>query len=126
MGSKSESGLTAEQERAALMLATGAGVQAVSDAVDVHRSTLWAWRQTAAFEAYYNQLLSDIRRDVRCGLVGLYREALETVRRCLESDDPKVALDAAFRVIERAESLSTGKTDAGKIQRLNDLEDLFL
>ena len=121
MGSKSESGLTAQQERAAFMLATGAGAQAVADELEVHRSTLWAWRQKPVFQAYYNQLLSDIRRDVKCGLVGLYKEALDTVRDCLNSDDEEIALKTAWRIIERAEKLSTGKTDAGEIQRLRDL-----
>ena len=126
MGSKSGSGLTAEQERAAFLLATGAGVQAVSDELEVHRSTLWKWRQSAAFRAYYNQLLSDIRENVKCGLVGLYKEALDTVRDCLNSEDEEIALRTAWRIIERAENLSVGKTDAGKIQRLNDLEEMFL
>ena len=121
MGSKTETGLTAQQERAAFMLATGAGAQAVADELEVHRSTLWKWRQSAAFRAYYNQLLSDIRENVKCGLVGLYKEALDTVRDCLNSDDEELALKTAWRIIERAESLKSGKTDPEAIQRMRDI-----
>ena len=103
------------------MLATGAGVQAVADELEVHRSTLWKWRQSAAFRAYYNQLLSDIRENVKCGLVGLYKEALDTVRDCLNSDDEELALKTAWRIIERAENLKSGKTDPEAIQRMRDL-----
>jgi len=112
-----ETGLNPQQEQAAYMLATGAGVQEVADELDVHRSTLWEWRQQATFEAFYNRLLSEIRADVKEGLVGLYEDAIDTVRQCLNSDDERIALKAASRVIERVEALEPGRTDPHAILR---------
>ena len=104
------------------MLATGAGVQAVADAVDVHRSTLWKWRQSPAFKAYYNRLLSDIRENVKYGLIGLYEKAIDTVRDSLDSEDEELALKTAWQIIKRAENLSSGETDPDAIRRLDALQ----
>ena len=130
--SDKETGLDPQQERAAYMLATGAGVQKVADELDVHRSTLWEWRQQATFEAFYNRLLSEIRADVKEGLIGLYQEAIDTVRQCLNSDDERIALKAASRVIERVEALEPGRTDPHAILRnrhtstlTEDMEELM-
>jgi transposase-like protein len=117
MSDTGESALDPQQERAAYMLATGAGVQEVADELDVHRSTLWDWRQQATFQAFYNRLLSEIRADVKEGLVGLYEEAVDTVRECLNSEDERVALKAASQVIERVEALEPGSTDPHAILR---------
>lgn len=99
------------------MLATGAGVREVADELGVYRSTLWEWRQQATFQAFYNRLLSEIRADVKEGLVGLYKEAIDRVRQCLSSDDERVALKAASRVIERVEALEPGRTNPHAILR---------
>jgi len=125
-------GLDPEQEQGAYMLATGAGVQEVADELEIHRSTLWEWRQEAAFQAFYNRLLSEIRADVKEGLVGLYEDAIDTVRQCLNSDDERVALKAASQVIERVEALEPGRTDPHAILRerhtstlTEDMEELM-
>ena len=103
------------------MLATGATVQAVADDLDVHRSTLWRWRQTAAFEAYYNRLLSDIREEVERGLIGLHRKAIDAVEDSLDSEDEEIALKTAWRIIKRVESLKPGEADPEAIGRMNEL-----
>lgn len=110
-------GLTPQQEKAAALLASGKGVNDVAQELNIHRSTVWAWRKLPTFEAYTNSLLHDLQYNARFGLLSLYGEAIETFRRVLSSDNGVAALKAATYIVERVKGIEVGRTDAREIVR---------
>ncbi len=110
-------GLTAQQETAAAMLASGSGVNEVADTLHIHRSTVWAWKNLPTFIAYTNSLVQEIKDHTRAGVLSLYSDAIETFRRVLQSDNGVAALKAATYIIERVKGLEVGTTDAREIVR---------
>lgn len=45
-------GVTPQQEQAASLLASGMAIREVADQLEIHRPTLWHWRQLETFQAF--------------------------------------------------------------------------
>ena len=49
--------LEPQQQQAIALLTAGQGVDEISDALKIHRTTLWRWRKQPEFIASWNQMV---------------------------------------------------------------------
>lgn len=110
-------GLTPQQEQAATLIASGMAIQDVAGQLDIHRSTLWHWRQLETFEAYLNALRSEAAQNTLGRLISLQSNALDTMSRIMESGNDATALKAACYVLEQVSEVRIGETDPRAILR---------
>lgn len=96
--------MSAKQEQAVLLLASGEAVQEVASAVGVSRATVWKWKRDGHFLAELHRLRNEFRESAIAAVLSLHREASEVLRKCLQSDDDATALRAARFVLERVEA----------------------
>ena len=104
-------GLTTQQEQAALLLASGESVTDVAEKVSVNRATIYLWQQKISFQCFYNQQCKMIQDNIRNGLCGLYAEALNAVQGCLQSPNEATRLKAAMYVIGKVEMIDASRQD---------------
>jgi transposase-like protein len=112
-----ETNLQPKHEQFVALLIAGKSYKDIANELEVNRATLTVWRQLETVEARYNQLVTEVKNDLESGLIGLYSEAVETVKKCLTSENDHTRLKAALWLIEKAENLKPGLTDPKEIIR---------
>lgn len=95
-----DSGLTVTQERVAMGLAMGKPVAEISREVEVPTSTIYMWRQQAAFSTYYKRLQREVVREIRGQLAELRDTALETLKEMLDGAGEQTRLKAACYILD--------------------------
>ena len=110
-----ETGLTPIQEQAAILLASGESITSVSEKLNLNRSTIYQWQQKVTFRCFFNFQKQEIKNNLLNGLFGLYKEALESVKMCLTSDNEATRLKTAMWIIGKIEDSDVGGTDAKEI-----------
>ncbi len=118
-----ETGLTPLQEQAVVLLLSGNNVTAVSKTLKIDRSTIYHWQQKENFQAFYNNLQQQIKFETETGLMGMFDEAIQTIRSCLTSDNESVRLKAALWLIEEIKSKKIGETDPRVLIKGKCMED---
>jgi|GEM_PF-5218200 len=108
-------GLTPMQERAVALLVSGKGMQETATELGVDWGTLYNWQRSIPFQAEYNRLRGELKGVVLGGLFDLHKQALETLRRCLESENEALAFKTASRIIDPVASVRVGETDVRKL-----------
>lgn len=123
-------GLTPQQEQAALLLASGESVTDVASKVNVNRATIYLWLQKVGFKCFYNQQCQIIQDNIRNGLFGLYGDALQALKDTLNSDNEPAKLKAAMYILGKIELIDTSQQDpVEEIKKLcttsafNDIDD---
>lgn len=107
-------GLSPTQEQVAILLASGESVTDVANKMNVNRTTIYLWQQKINFQCFYNQQCKIIQDNIRNGLCGLYKDALEAVKDCLKSPNEALRLKTAMYVISKVEILDTSKQNPVK------------
>lgn len=110
-------GLTPQQEQGAALLASGMAIKEVAERLNVHRSTLWHWRQLETFQAYLNALRKEASQDTVGRLIALQGDALETVSRIMEEGNDASALKAACYVLDQTSEMEIGPIDPRTVIR---------
>lgn len=110
-------GLTPQQEKAVVLLATGHNMTSTAKQLNIERSTLYQWGAKDGFKAYFNTLISEIQENTKNSLFGLLDEALETLKNSLKSKNESVKLKAALCIIDRVKDVEVGQTDPIKMIR---------
>lgn len=95
-----DSGLTITQERVAVMLAIGKPVTEISRECNVPSSTIYDWRQQAAFATHYKRLQREVVREIRGQVAELKDIALRTIREMIEGGGEQSRLKAACYVLD--------------------------
>ena len=95
-----DSGLTITQERVAVMLAIGKPVAEISRECGVPSSTIYDWRQQAAFATHYKRLQREAVREIRGQVSELKNLALKTLREMIEGGGEQSRLKAACYVLD--------------------------
>lgn len=124
----SVTGLTATQEKACSMLASGEPVEAVAKEINVPEQTLYLWQKQKTFKCYYNKRRSIIRDVAAQSLFALANEAVRAVRDSLNSTNESVKLKAATYILEKLQDVEVGTTDiieAVKAEATYTETDLF-
>jgi AcrR family transcriptional regulator len=85
--------LPPQQTRALAALLEGATITAVADSAGVDRTTVHRWpRDDPDFQAAYNAVKRDLRREVQAGIERAVHRAIETVCAAIEEGDVRAAL----------------------------------
>lgn len=104
-------GLTPQQEQAAIMMASGESITAVARQLNLNRSTLYEWQENTAFQCYYNQQCQDHKEAVKNALFGLHQRAVDTLTNLLVNGNENTRLKAAMWLLERVASTEIGSTN---------------
>lgn len=104
-------GLTPQQEQAAILLASGGSVTEVAEKVNVNRATIYLWQQKINFQCFFNQQCQLIQDNIRNGVCGLYEEALSAVKDCLRSPNEAIKLKTAMYIIGKIELIDASRQD---------------
>lgn len=108
---RTESGLTPLQEQAAILLASGETITAISEKLDINRSTIYEWQGILTFRCFYNKQCEIIRERIKAGLFGLQDEAFNAIKDILKGDNQAMKLKAATWILDKASEASIGATD---------------
>lgn len=103
-------GLTPQQEQAAIMLASGKNISAVARQLKLNRSTLYEWQENTAFQCFYNQQCQDHKEAVKNALFGLYNTAIDTLTNLLTNGNENTRLKASMWLLERVAGVAIGET----------------
>lgn len=110
-------GLTPQQEQAAIMLASGENLTAVARQLNLNRSTLYEWQDNTAFKCFYNQQCQDHKEAVKNALFGLHSTAVDTLTDLLTNGNEATRLKAAMWLLERVANTEIGKTNIRAVLR---------
>ena len=113
--------LTANQNKALALLATGQSVEEISNFLGIHRSTLWRWRQEPQFIAEWNKLIYETKEVQERALLEMQAKAIGALGDCLNSRNEMVKLRASLTILDRVQGLRVGAIDANQI--LQNQED---
>ena len=117
--------LTANQNKALALLATGQSVEEISNSLGIHRSTLWRWRQDPQFIAEWNKLIYETKEVQERALLEMQAKAIGALGDCLNSRNEMVKLRASLTILDRVQGLRVGATEAQQIlQNQQDIEIL--
>ena len=104
-------GLTPQQEKACIMLASGESYTAVAEQLDINRGTLYKWQSLPTFECYYNLQCKDYQDGVKNGLLGLHRRAIETITELMINGNESTRLRASIWVLDKVANINIGSVD---------------
>ena len=117
--------LTANQNKALALLATGQSVEEISNSLGRHRSTLWRWRQEPQFIAEWNKLIYETKEVQERALLEMQAKAIGALGDCLNSRNEMVKLRASLTILDRIQGLRVGATEVTQIL-LNQREAIML
>ena len=110
-GRSPSTGLTAQQEKCAVMLAAGMKVTDVAEAAGISRNTIYRWLTNIPFTCFLNLTRKEIKNQVEGSIIDLQGKALDSLKASLDSQNESVKLRAATWIVERISQLEVGETD---------------
>ena len=123
--------LEPQQQQALTLLAGGLGVDEVSNALDIHRTTLWRWRKHPEFIASWNQMVQKGKETQIQALLELQNQAFDVLKDCLSSQNEMLRFKAAMKIVEKVADMPDGLIYAEDIlhkqsqdEKLRKLTDL--
>lgn len=118
-------GLTPQQEKAAILLASGNSVVSVAEELNVSRGTLYEWKKLLTFQCYMNEQKQGYVDSLRGGIMNLAEEAIGAIRESLNSDNEQVRLKAAMWVADKVKDYQVGQTDAREAVKQECTTEMF-
>lgn len=110
-----ESGLTAMQEKCAILLASGIRITDAAQQVGTSRASIYRWMESATFTCFYNQMKKEVQQYVGGSLLDLHQKALDGIKASLESTREEIRLKASMWVVEKVNQMPIGETDVRKV-----------
>lgn len=110
-------GLTPQQEQAAIMLASGENLTGVARQLNLNRSTLYEWQENTAFQCFYNQQCQEHQQAVKNALFGLHSTAIDTLTDLLNNGNENTRLKASMWLLERVANTEVGETNIRAVLR---------
>ena len=117
--------LEPQQQQALVLLAGGQGVDEISDALKIHRTTLWRWRKQPEFIASWNQMILQGKEKQVQTLLELQQQALSVLKDCLSSQNELLRFKAAITIVEKVGSITEGPVYADDIQHKQQQDEKF-
>ena len=97
-----------QQQQALTLLASGKGVDEISETLDIHRTTLWRWRKNPEFIARFNQLIQQGKEKQIQSFINLQQRAFEVFEEALSSENELLRFKAATVIIDKVKELPEG------------------
>jgi transposase len=116
MKTKSKLGLTARQQRAAVLLAEGQTTGSIAEQLGIRRATLANWKNRPDFEAFVNQLKGEAKAAAQAKMVSLGERAASTFEELLQSDNDRIHLAAASEILRQLSGVHIGPSTAEEIK----------
>jgi len=99
-----KTGLSPIQEKAIFSLLSGSKISDVAGQLSIDRSTIYLWQEKENFKAYYNYLKEKIKFETESTLMGLHKDAVQSISESLSSDSDSIRLKAAIWILEEIKS----------------------
>jgi len=112
--------LTANQNKALALLATGQSIEEISNSLGIHRSTLWRWRQDPQFIAEWNKLIYETKEVQERALLEMQAKAIGALGDCLNSRNEMVKLRASLTILEKVQGLKVGATNPKQVLQIKE------
>ena len=110
-----DTGLTALQEKCAILLASGRRITDAAKEVGTSRASIYRWLEQAAFLCFYNQMKKEVQQYVEGALLDLHQQALDGIKASLESTREEVRLKASIWVVEKVSQIPIGETNLRQV-----------
>ncbi len=104
-------GLTAIQEKGAILLASGIRITEVAKELGLSRGTLYRWQSQIAFQCFYNLMKQDVKNYLEGSVLELHKQALDGIRAGLSSQNESIKLKASMWVVDKISRMEIGQTD---------------
>jgi hypothetical protein len=117
--------LEPQQQQALVLLAGGQGIDEISDALKIHRTTLWRWRKQPEFIASWNQMVQQGKEKQVQTLLELQQQALSVLKDCLSSQNELLRFKAAITIVEKVGAITDGPVYADEIQHKQQQDEKF-
>ena len=108
--------LEPQQQQALVLLASGKGVDEISETLNIHRTTLWRWRKQPEFIASWNQMFQQGKEKQVQTLLELQQKALSVLKDCLSSKNELLRFKAAITIVEKVGAITEGPIYTDEIQ----------
>ena len=108
--------LEPQQQQALVLLASGKGVDEISEILNIHRTTLWRWRKQPEFIASWNQMVQQGKEKQVQTLLELQQKALSVLKDCLSSKNELLRFKAAITIVEKVGAITEGPVYTDEIQ----------
>ena len=108
--------LEPQQQQALVLLASGKGVDEISETLNIHRTTLWMWRKQPEFIASWNQIVQQGKEKQIQTLLELQQQALSVLKDCLSSQNELLRFKAAITIVEKVGAITEGPVYTDEIQ----------
>jgi len=118
-----ETGLTSQQEKGAMLLASGSKIDDVCQVLQIGRATLYRWRRRESFQCFYNLITQDIKTYVETSIMELHADALQAIKDSLQSDNEAIKLKSAMWILDKVASVDIGETNYRKILKAQVIEN---
>jgi hypothetical protein len=122
---QTKTGLTPLQEKVATLLATGESISSIAEKLDLNRGTIYQWQQKLAFQCYFNFQRLQAKETLQNGLYGLYSNALDTIKECLNSENEAIKFKTATFIIQKVEECSLEDVDIYEAIKKKATKKLF-
>ena len=114
-----------QQQQALALLVGGKSVDEISETLDIHRTTLWRWRQHPDFIASWNQMIQQGKEKQIQLLLDLQQQAFNVLRECLSSQNELLRFRAAIAIVEKVEVMPEGSVYADEILHKQQQDEKF-
>ena len=104
-------GLTPKQEEAAIMLASGMTISIVADKLAISRTTLYQWHTLLPFQCFLNGQCGEVKSHLSNSMLAMCDDAIEAIRKSLNSDNESVRLKCAMWLIESIHEREIGEVN---------------
>lgn len=121
----SKIGLTALQEKCAIMLAAGTSITDTAAALNIDRGTIYCWKKKVTFSCNLNRLQQESKEMLQGGLLDLQGHALQALQEALTSENEAVKLKASIWLLEKLDSMKVGASDPKEVIREICTEDIW-
>mgnify|MGYP000940715831 CR=1 FL=1 len=88
------------QEQAITLLIAGNSITDTAKALEIDRGTLYNWLNNNNFESEYNQMRAEYKEQARNNLLHLYSEAIETIKKLLNSQNETISFKTAIFILQ--------------------------
>lgn len=110
-----ETGLTAQQEKCAVLMASGISISDIAKMIEISRATIYRWLSQTTFKCFLNFMKQDAKNHLEGSLLSMQAKAIDTIKASLDSESEAIKIRSAMWVMDKVEKMVIGETDAREV-----------